>query len=235
MSPRALFFPEYGTLMGKINNFLCPVITMVGLAVCTSCNISEPIEFYSPAPGLVRVLLKSDNTDTSINILGVDYSISEQDSMDLLVYQGKVFNSDSNYAILFHNVKSWRQEEFIYNLLDWNSSTGYTVFKVFESHVPPGEYDMITLGLKASVMDIGPYLIPISLPEDTEGVMSLPVTFHVDEQGVTEITLSIKPFVSMSRYRDDYVFDRQVEIEDIQYFDETEFDRVIIESDSLDV
>ena len=31
------------------------------------------------------------------------------------------------------------------------------------------------------------------------------------------------------------MFDRQVEIEDIQYFDEIEFDRIIIESDSLDV
>ena len=75
-----------------------------------SCNISEPEEFYSPTAGFLTVNLKSDNTDTNINILGTDYGISDQDSMDLLVFQGKVFDADSNFAILFHNIKSWRQE-----------------------------------------------------------------------------------------------------------------------------
>ena len=97
----------------------------------SSCNITEPEEFYSPTAGFVRVIIQSDNNDTNINILGVDYNISDQDSLDLLVFQGKVFNADSNYAILFHNVKSWRQEEFVYNILDWNPEDGYTEFKIF--------------------------------------------------------------------------------------------------------
>ena len=198
-----------------------------------SCNISEPAEFYSPTAGFLIVILKSDNTDTNINILGTDYGISEQDSMDLLVFQGKVFDADSNFAILFHNIKSWRQEEFVYNILDWNSNEGYTEFKIFESHVPPGTYDMLTLGLIASVIEVGPYRIPISLPPDTEGVIALPTDFTVDEKRVTKITLSLKPFQSMSRYRDDYVFDRQIVIESIEYLSQDAYEQIIIESDSL--
>ena len=201
----------------------------------SSCNITEPEEFYSPTAGFVRVIIQSDNNDTNINILGVDYNISDQDSLDLLVFQGKVFNADSNYAILFHNIKSWRQEEFVYNILDWNPEDGYTEFKIFESHVPPGVYDLITLGLIASVIEVGPYRIPISLPPDTEGVLEIPTSFRVDEKNVTQITLSLKPFQSMSRYRDDYVFDRQIDIESIEYFGQDEYEKVIADSDSLNI
>ena len=197
----------------------------------SSCNITEPEEFYSPTAGFVRVIIQSDNNDTNINILGVDYNISDQDSLDLLVFQGKVFNADSNYAILFHNIKSWRQEEFVYNILDWNPEE----FKIFESHVPPGVYDLITLGLIASVIEVGPYRIPISLPPDTEGVLEIPTSFRVDEKNVTQITLSLKPFQSMSRYRDDYVFDRQIDIESIEYFGQDEYEKVIADSDSLNI
>ena len=165
--------------------------------------------------------------------IGTDYGISDQDSMDLLVFQGKVFDADSNFAILFHNIKSWRQEEFVYNILDWNGNEGYTEFKIFESHVPPGTYDLLTLGLIASVIEVGPYRIPISLPPDTEGVLALPTDFTVDEKRVTKITLSLKPFQSMSRYRDDYVFDRQIVIESIEYLGQDVYEQIIIESDSL--
>ena len=94
---------------------------------------------------------------------------------------------------------------------------------------------MITLGLIASIIEIGPYRIPISLPPDTEGVLELPTSFTVDEKNVTQITLSLKPFQSMSRYRDDYVFDRQIEIESIEYFGQDEYEKVIADSDSLNI
>ena len=38
----------------------------------------------------------------------------------------------------------------------------------------------------------------------------------------------------MSRYRDDYVFDRQIEIESIEYLGQDAYEQVIIDSDSLD-
>ena len=55
----------------------------------SSCTLDEPNEFYSPTAGFLQVFITSDDADTTINILGIDYSISESDSMDLLIYQGK--------------------------------------------------------------------------------------------------------------------------------------------------
>ena len=75
-----------------------------------SCSLEEPDEFYSSSPGFLQVYISSDSSDTDINILGSEYSISELDSMDLLVYQGKAYDIDSNYAILYKSINSWRQE-----------------------------------------------------------------------------------------------------------------------------
>ncbi len=197
----------------------------------SSCSLDEPDEFYSPSAGFLQVFITSDNADTTINILGIDYTISESDSMDLLVYQGKAYDLDSNYAILYKTINSWRQEEYTYNIIDWKSMHGYSDFQIFESHLPPMEYKSLTLGIIASVLEIGPYRIPISLPSDVDGVLSIPVDFIVSENGVTKITLSIKPFESMTRYQDSYVFDRMLEVKSIEYFNEDLYAQIIAESD----
>ena len=41
-----------------------------------SCSLEEPDEFYSPSPGFLQVYISSDSSDTDINILGSEYSIS---------------------------------------------------------------------------------------------------------------------------------------------------------------
>ena len=66
-----------------------------------SCTLDEPEQFYSPQSGFLQIFISSDNSDTSIGILGTDYSVSDKDSMDLLVYQGKAYDLDSNYDILY--------------------------------------------------------------------------------------------------------------------------------------
>ena len=54
-----------------------------------------------------------------------------------------------------------------------------------------------------------------------------PVDFIVFENGVTKITLSIKPFESMTRYQDSYVFDRMLEVKSIDYFNEDTYAQII--------
>ena len=119
---------------------------------------------FIPPHQVLQVFITFDDADTTINILGIDYSISESDSMDLLVYQGKAYDLDSNYSILYKSINSWRQEEYTYNIIDWANMDGYNDFKIFESHLPPMEYKSLTIGIIASVLEIGPYRIPISLP-----------------------------------------------------------------------
>ena len=87
-------------------------LILIFIFFLSSCTLDEPAEFYSPASGFLQVFITSDDADTTINILGIDYVISESDSMDLLVYQGKAYDLDSNYAILYKTINSWRQEEY---------------------------------------------------------------------------------------------------------------------------
>ena len=47
---------------------------------------------------------------------------------------------------------------------------------------------------------------------------------------VTKITLSIKPFESMTRYQDSYVFDRMLEVKSVEYFNEDLYAQIIAES-----
>ena len=115
-----------------------------------SCTLDEPDQFYSPESGFLQIFISSDNLDTSIAILGTDYSISDKDSMDLLIYQGKAYDLDSNYAILYNTINAWRQEENVYNILDWNVDSGYRSFEIFETHLPPSEYNLISVGLIVS-------------------------------------------------------------------------------------
>ena len=195
-----------------------------------SCALDEPEQFYSPESGFLQIFISSDNSDTSIGILGTDYSVSDKDSMDLLVYQGKAYDLDSNYAILYNSINAWRQEENVYNILDWDVDSGYRSFEIFETHLPPSEYNLISIGLIASVLNIGPYRIPVSLPQDVEGTASIPVDFSIFEGGVTRINLSIKPFESMSRYQDSYVFDRIIEVESVNYYDEDFYNQIITDN-----
>ena len=198
-----------------------------------SCTLDEPKQFRSPEPGFLQVFIKSDDSDSSINILGLDYNVSESDSMDLLVYQGKAYDLDSNYAILYKNINSWRQEEFIYNIMDWQTSDGYKSFKIFECHLPPFEYKSLSIGLIASILEVGPYRIPVSLPDGVDGVFSVPVDFTVSENGVTRINLTLKPLESMSRYQDSYVFDRKIEVSSVEYLNEELYNQIIAISDTL--
>ena len=195
-----------------------------------SCTLDEPEQFYSPESGFLQIFISSDNSDTSIGILGTNYSVSDKDSMDLLVYQGKAYDLDSNYAILYNTINSWRQEENIYNILDWDADSGYRSFEIFETHLPPSEYNLISIGLIASVLNIGPYRIPVSLPDDVEGTASIPVDFSIFEGKVTRINLLIKPFESMSRYQDSYVFDRTIEVGSINYYDENFYNQIIADN-----
>ena len=198
----------------------------------SSCSLNEPDEFYSPSPGFLQVYISSDNSDTNINILGLDYSVSDSDSMDLLVYQGKAYDLDSNYAILYKNLNSWRQEEYVYNIMDWQVTDGYKSFKIFECHLPPIDYKSLTIGLIASVLEVGPYRIPVSLPDGIDGVVSVPVEFTIAEKSVTKINLKLKPLESMSRYQDSYVFDRKIEVSSVEYFNEELYNEIIAISDS---
>ena len=46
-----------------------------------------------------------------------------------------------------------------------------------------------------------------------------------------ELLYLLKPFESMTRYQDSYVFDRMIEVKSIEYFAEDLYEQIILESD----
>lgn len=177
-------------------------------------------------PGIVRIVLQADPSDESIVILGETINVTENDSLGIKIFQGKAISKDSSYAILYQNVYSWFQEQVIYNIL--KRETGeYVQHIVFESMVPPGDYEAISLGIEGTLMAIGPYTIPIELPPDAESVISFDAKYKVSEKKVTEIHLQISPFKSMTRYLDSYRFSRIAQISEIRYLSRDVFDEIV--------
>jgi hypothetical protein len=184
-------------------------------------NVGDP-----SVPGIVRVVLQSDPDDTEMEILGETIPVSENDSMGVNVFQGKAWSVDDNYAILFPSVHHYFQDQFTLNILKIEDGT-YLPYVVFESFVPAGNYNSISMGLDGLHLMIGVYSIPLTLPPDDDLIITFEGDYNVEEYKVTEIIVRLKPFASMTRFRDTYVFERVADIHEINYYDKSEYDRVV--------
>jgi len=102
-------------------------------------------------------------------------------------------------------------------------SVPYQQYKVFESYVPPGDYDTLKFGLNA-VKDVfanrvvivsksgKEFVVPLELPPNESLLLSFPIDAKVREGAVTEIYLEIFPFESIYRYRDSYRLKREISV-----------------------
>jgi hypothetical protein len=170
----------------------------------------------SPDPGTLRVILQSNPADTSIIIINDTLTISKYDNFRTIVFQGKAY-SDTNFAILYPTIHSYRQEDDTLNIIYRENNT-YKPYKIFESYLPPGNYTSIAFGLTANLLHINLFDIPVELPPDSPKVVTLPVNFQISQSGVTEIDVQLSPFKSVTRYRDSYYFNRQLKITAVKYF-----------------
>lgn len=191
------------TLWFRIGMFLgvCMVAWLWG---CTTGV--EP----SSHPGIVRVTLEANPADTSIVIIVDTIVVSDQDSMDLTVFQGRVTTGKGQFATLYPAIDSYRQEDRVYNVLRRRNGT-YARYIVFESYIPPGSYDAVQLGLSATSLKFH-YQPPITVepPQDSLRFVAFRgLNFAVSENLVTEINLQIDPLKSLTRYRDVYRMDFQ--------------------------
>jgi len=262
------------------------LIIIIGLGLTgLSCNNIED----SPAPGVLRITLQSDNADTTLviggetltvteyytfqisgdstiadslvipereplTILGETFTVSndtlvvkgniydttlviseeteefvisgdtvvsvaKNDTMNIFnvrIFQGKVYH-DSLYAVLYTGLSKYKTESRNYNLLEQVGGK-YKKFVIYESYVPPGNYNVLEFGLTASELLLGVFNSPIQLPEGESPLLRLYKDFEVFEDGVTEVNLQIRPLESIARYRDSFIFDRVVEISTINYY-----------------
>lgn len=186
--------------------------TALFLLACTS-GIED-----SPAPGIVRIILQSDPADTALVILGDTITVVEgSDYFIATVFQGRVYR-DSLFALLYRTLNSFRQTDDTYNLLARRDGQ-YLPMQLFETYVPPQQYNRIEFGLTGNFVRIGGptgYVIPVLLPPGEPILISLDLDFEVFENQVTEIVLQVKPLSSLVRYRDTYYFSRQIEVLSVQ-------------------
>ncbi len=178
----------------------------------TNCSNIEK----SPDPGILRITLFSDSTDTTIVIVTDTFTVGLEDSFGVTIFQGKVYK-DSAFAVLYPTLWSYKQEDIVYNLIK-REGNQYMSFIIFESYVPPQDYNRIKFGIKPTVLKFSDFdEIKVESPQDSSEFIELERHFTVYENKVTEVKIQIKPFQSIYRYRDTYLFDPKMEIVDVQY------------------
>jgi len=206
-----------------------PALLCLAVFFClASCQTGiEP----PPEPGILRVTIVANALDTTIVIQSDTSRFSRWDEFYLNISQGRVYGG-VNYAPLYADPGLSRTTAVSVNILkrEWSDGTPiratdfreintknsrYVKHTVFESYVPPAVYDSLSLVLTAYEVLIyvpKPYMNPIQLPPGTQPQIMFPVKIAVSEGQVTQVNLEILPFKSLSRYRDAYVFSRQVRI-----------------------
>ncbi len=209
----------------------CIVAGIVAMYGCTTGV--EP----SPHPGIIRVTLKSSESDTSLIILADTTRFSRYDQFYATLYGGRVIRGD-NYAPIYATTSINRVQSDTVNLLarEWLDGTPinirdsvvitpqnsrYRKFTIFEWYLSPGNYDQLEFTLTADeVLTYLPklYVNPIQLPQGTQPQLFFNTPFSIQEDKVTQIDIEIEPFKSLSRYQDSFLFDRKMQVVSVRTF-----------------
>lgn len=194
--------------LSSITRLLCLAFLVVTGVGCDT-GVQE-----SPEPGVLRVTMQADPADTTIVIAGQVLTVSPSDSFGVTIYQGRAFR-DTLFAVLLKSTTSYRERDYVYNVFQRDGSE-FAEFVIFESLLPPGDYDSLRFSASAEMLSIGSFLIPVRLPPDAEPAMDFPARFQIAERDTTEIKVMLRPLESVRRFRDMYLFHRQFEVTHIE-------------------
>jgi hypothetical protein len=210
----------------------CVVAMVLLILVLGGCKTSvEP----SPSPGILRVIMKSADSDTTIVLLNDTSRFSRWDNFNMVISQGRLGKGDW-YASIYANTSSERKTTDTINALGREWLTGIPItwldtdvitpqnsrwrkYTVFESYVPPGTYDRLTFAVTANEMEIfipKHYLNPVGLPPGVAPSLDFTGSFAVQENGITEVTVEVQPYKSLRRYQDQFYFERKISIVRVQ-------------------
>lgn len=191
---------------------LLSILVLGGIFVWSCKTGIEP----SPEPGVVRVTLQSDPADTTLVIVTDTLGLHTYDRFGVTIFQGKLYR-DSSYILLFPDLESYRTRDQDFNVLEWDSTTGtYMRYTVYETEVPPGNWDKLEFGMTADQLKIGTFRVGVELPTQADRLMTLAEEITIAEGDTTVINLQIQPFQSVARYGDQFIFNRKVQILSVQ-------------------
>lgn len=183
-----------------------------GLLLTAALGCDTGVE-TSPDPGVLKVTMQADPADTTIEIAGELLSVSPGDSFGVTIFQGRAYR-DTSFAILFKSTTSYRERDFVYNVLS-RDGDAFEEFLIFETQLPPAEYDSLRFSATAEMLRIGSFQIPVRLPPDVTPSMDFPTNFRIVERETTEVKVMLRPLESVQRFRDTYLFHRQFEVAEV--------------------
>lgn len=174
----------------------------------------------SPMPGIVRINLQSEPSDTILVEKSDTFAISQKypATFEIKTFQGRIYK-DSNFAVLYKTIFSYRQEDTIFNILKLDTLGKYQKYSIFESKVPPGSYNKLEFGLNSTdkklkiiALNGKTFENPIELPNGAKLLIAFDVNFNISSEKVTQIDVQLSPFKSIKRYQDSYQFFRQMKV-----------------------
>ncbi len=210
------------------SRYVLSAIAFAGIMLCFGCSENYDLAgVNSPDPGVLRIYIKSDDTDRDIYITGDSLTVGEgpfsvidgyiiPDFMTLVIGQARAY-SDTNHAVIFKDLTEYRELDSWHNIIELDSVGAYREFMIFESYLPPDVYDSLKIAISAEFISIGYYQIPIEMPPDAEYLAPFYEEFEILENGITEIHLVLKPFDSLVRVKNTYQFLRLVTVNEILY------------------
>jgi len=203
--------------------------------IFSACLIFSALTFFecttgvtdSPDHGIVRIMFSADPADTVLIEKSDTFSVSTRYEaiFVLKVFQGRIYR-DSDFAVLYPGIDSYRQEDEFVNIIAVDSLGNYKIYKVFESYVPPGDYNSLEFGvtpangipLKIVANSGKTFENPVELPPDESLLYHFDQNFTVNADRVTQIDVQISPFKSVKRYRDVYRLYRIMKITGVHYY-----------------
>lgn len=192
----------------------------------------------SPDPGIIRVILKSSESDTLLVILGDTVKFSRVDHFDVIVGQGRLYQG-IHYSDLYNGLNINRVSTDTVNLLQRSwldgqvitstdtvfdvevSKSKYVGHTVFEWYVPEGVYDKLQFSLNGIDLFIArprQFSNPLQLADSVSPIMNFNQPITVNAGRITEVDLVAFPLQSVRRFKDSYIFDRKVNIARIQNY-----------------
>lgn len=198
------------------------VAALLTAGLLTACDTGvDP----SPQPGVFRLLMQADPSDNTVVIGPKRYTLGNDTTEALMrvsVGQALVYR-DTSYAALFRRLNSFQIEDPVVDVLAASKNGEPENHMLFESYLPPAEYDSLQLALRVNLFRVtstgrfsySSFENEVRLPPGASPVLTFREPFTIRSGDTTIVQLRIQPLRSLTRFQDVYYFTPQVEIESI--------------------
>lgn len=207
-----------------MNLRLHPILPLILLLLIAACDTGvDP----SPQPGVFRLLLQADPSD-SVVVIGPNRYVIGNDSTEALmrvsIGQALVFR-DTTYAALYRRLNSFQIEDPVVDVLEPGDDGAPENHLLFESYLPPAMYDSLQLAMRVNLFRVtttgrfsySTFENQVTLAPGASPVLTFREPIRIRTGDTTVVQLRIQPLKSLTRHQDVYYFTPRVEIETMEH------------------